>query len=132
MIAIGLLFSITLYHLFSNKWANRINHTLAIIKMIIIIVIALGGMTRYNHNPENWKTPVDNSGSGFPYSYPIAIIEIFFSYNGWNALNYSLDEFRNPEKKLKLSNIYSVGIVTLLCKFMILFLIILFFLNNNF
>jgi amino acid transporter len=49
--------------------------------------------------------------------YSIAIIEIFFSYNGWNTLNYSLDEFRNPEKKLKLSNIYSIVIVSLLCKF---------------
>ncbi|CAB4487352.1 unnamed protein product [Rhizophagus irregularis] len=37
-----------------------------------------------------------------------------FSYNGWNNLNYSLGEFRNPEKKLILSNSISVAIVTVM------------------
>ncbi|CAG8646240.1 3634_t:CDS:2 [Rhizophagus irregularis] len=82
--------------------------------MIVILVIALGGISKY-HNNENWKKPLDdNSINTAVNSYPIAIIQILFSYNGWNTLNYSLDEFRNPEVKLKLSNISSIVIVTIL------------------
>jgi amino acid transporter len=101
----------------SNKWANRINQALAMIKMITIIIIALSGISKY-HDTNNWKQNLESSDSEFsvltPYS--VAIIGVFFSYNGWNNLNYSLDEFRNPEKKLRLSNTYSVGIVVVLCK----------------
>ncbi|RIA92143.1 amino acid/polyamine transporter I [Glomus cerebriforme] len=114
LIAIALLLIITSYHMLSNKWANRINHGLTIIKTIMIIIIALSGISKY-HNTQNWKKPLesDSESSGLN-SYSVAIIEIFFSYNGWNTLNFSLDEFRNPEKRLKLSNTYSVGIVSLL------------------
>ena len=45
-----------------------------------------------------------------------------FSYDGWNSLNYSLDEFREPEKKLILSNSISVGIVTIICMYSILYI----------
>ncbi|CAI2178795.1 16362_t:CDS:2 [Funneliformis geosporum] len=110
--AIGLLFLITGYHLLSNKWANKINHTLAIIKTILLVVIAFGGISRYK-NTNNWTTPPEGEMFKFT-SYSIAIISVLFSYNGWNNLNYSLDEFRNPEERLKKSNIYSVGIVTFL------------------
>ncbi|CAG8572663.1 9636_t:CDS:2 [Funneliformis mosseae] len=110
--AIGLLFLITGYHLLSNKWANRINHTLAIIKTIVLIAIAFGGFSKYK-NTNNWTTPPEGEMFKFT-SYSIAIISVLFSYNGWNNLNYSLDEFRNPEERLKKSNIYSVGIVTFL------------------
>ncbi|GBC02259.1 hypothetical protein RclHR1_04530001 [Rhizophagus clarus] len=114
-ISVALLLLITGYHILSNKWANRINQSLAMIKMIIIIIIALSGMSKYR-NTHNWKQTLENPDTKFsvltPYS--VAIVEVFFSYNGWNNLNYSLDEFRNPEKKLRLSNTYSVGIVSLL------------------
>ena len=132
LIAIGLLLLITAYHIFSNKWAVGINHTLAIIKMIIIFVIALGGISRY-HDADNWKKSLDSPESSNLLSpYSVAIIEIFFSYNGWNTLNYSLDEFKDPERKLKSSNIYSIGIVTLLCKSckVLIILIILFFIQR--
>ncbi|CAB4480804.1 amino acid transporter [Rhizophagus irregularis] len=115
LISVMLLLLITGYHMLSNRWANRINQALAVIKMITIIIIALSGMSKY-HDTGNWKLTLESPDSKFsvltPYS--VAIIEVFFSYNGWNNLNYSLDEFRNPEKKLRMSNSYSVGIVAIL------------------
>jgi hypothetical protein len=46
-----------------------------------------------------------------------------FSYDGWNSLNYSLDEFRKPEKKLIFANSISVGIVTIVCMYNIIELV---------
>src|SRR3954470_16576896 len=98
--SIGLLFLITGYHLLSNKWANRINQTITMIKMTILVVIAFSGISRYN-NADNWNTPLSKDSSGGSVSsdfssYSVAITQILFSYDGWNSLNYSLDEFRNP------------------------------------
>ncbi|RIA91898.1 amino acid/polyamine transporter I [Glomus cerebriforme] len=88
LIAVGFLFIITIYHMLSNRWANYINQTLAIIKLTTYSIIAIAGIYRLI---TNWS--------------------IMFSYDGWNNLNYSLDEFRNVEKKLIYSNSISVVIV---------------------
>jgi amino acid transporter len=117
LIAISFLLLITGYHLLGSSLANKINYTLAVTKMIIIFVITLGGISKY-YNTENWNRPLENDSSNTAVnSYPIAIIQILFSYNGWNTLNYSLDEFKNPQAKLKLSNISSILIVTILCEY---------------
>ncbi|CAB4419641.1 unnamed protein product [Rhizophagus irregularis] len=34
-----------------------------------------------------------------PFWVVNSVLLIMFSYDGWNSLNYSLDEFRRPEKK---------------------------------
>ncbi|RGB37966.1 amino acid/polyamine transporter I [Rhizophagus diaphanus] len=107
LVAILYLLLITGYHLSNRKLANKINHTLAITKMVMIVVIAFSGISKYNSG--NWnKSEIDDPS---PYSYPTAILNILFSYTGWNTLNYSLDEFKNPQKRLKLSNIISIVIV---------------------
>ncbi|CAG8682665.1 22741_t:CDS:10 [Rhizophagus irregularis] len=113
LMAVALLFIITLYHMLSNKWANYINQTLAVIKLTTYSIIALAGIVKLISNwPEskrNWQTPI--TGTTDVKDYSTSILLIMFSYNGWNSLNYSLDEFRKTEKKLIFSNSISVGIV---------------------
>ena len=88
-----------------SRWANRINYGLAVIKMIVVFVIALGGITKY-HDTTNWTTPLQQNNNSALSSYSVAITQVLFSYNGWNTLNYSLDEFRDPGRRLKKSNIF--------------------------
>ncbi|CAI2178797.1 16363_t:CDS:2 [Funneliformis geosporum] len=113
-IAIAILLIITIYHMLSNRWAILINQTLATIKLITYSIIAITGICRLFLNWENsrgnWQEPLDGDAGINAYSQSILLI--MFSYDGWNNLNYSLDEFRNPEKKLILSNSISVGIVS--------------------
>ena len=71
----------------SRNLANRINHAIVVTKVIMLFVIAVGGMSKYN-DTENWKTPLQyDSNNPAIYSYPIAITAILFSYNGWNNLS---------------------------------------------
>ncbi|RGB35808.1 amino acid/polyamine transporter I [Rhizophagus diaphanus] len=115
-LAILLLFVITVYHMLSNRWAAIINQVLAIIKLITYSIIAIAGIYELCQKKEissnNWKTQLN--GNTDIAGYSSAILLIMFAYNGWNNLNYSLDEFRNPEKKLILSNSISVAIVTVI------------------
>ncbi|CAB4418940.1 unnamed protein product [Rhizophagus irregularis] len=117
LLAIVLLFIITVYHMLSNRWAAMINQSLAIIKLITYSIIALAGLYKLCQNTEtsrkNWQTPLSGDTDIATYS-STTILSIMFTYNGWNNLNYSLDEFRNPEKKLILSNSISVAIVTVM------------------
>ncbi|RIA91892.1 amino acid permease-domain-containing protein [Glomus cerebriforme] len=116
LIAVGFLFIITIYHMLSNRWANYINQTLAIIKLTTYSIIAIAGIYRLIANWSvsriNWQTQIN--GNSDIKDYSTSILLIMFSYDGWNSLNYSLDEFRKVEKKLIYSNSISVGIVTII------------------
>ncbi|CAG8535174.1 19269_t:CDS:2 [Rhizophagus irregularis] len=76
LVAILFLLLITGYHLLNRRLANKINHTLAITKLVMIVVIAFSGISKYNSG--NWNKPIDDPS---PYSYPTAILNILFSYN---------------------------------------------------
>ncbi|CAG8499188.1 9121_t:CDS:2 [Ambispora gerdemannii] len=109
---------IAIYHVLSNKWANRINQSLTIIKMLTLLVISIIGLATIpqfiNDENTNWKNmfPVEMTISASTLT--AALIPILFAYNGWNNLNYTLDEFVNPQEKLFISNSISVIIVTFL------------------
>ncbi|GBB92399.1 hypothetical protein RclHR1_00200032 [Rhizophagus clarus] len=116
LLAIIYLIIITGYHMINNRWANYINQTLAVIKLITYSIIALAGIYRLSSNWSvsrlNWVHPL--GGNTNIAAYSASMLLIMFSYDGWNTLNYSLDEFRKPGKKLIFSNSISVGIVTLM------------------
>ncbi|CAG8620560.1 2217_t:CDS:2 [Funneliformis caledonium] len=115
-IAIAILFIITAYHMINNRLANVINQTLSVIKLITYSIIAIAGIFRlildWEISRTNWQKPL-SVNKDFT-AYPSAILLIMFSYNGWNNLNYSLDEFRSVENKFLVSNGISVVIVTFL------------------
>ncbi|CAG8526370.1 5183_t:CDS:2 [Ambispora gerdemannii] len=121
LISLLVVWIITIYHIISNKWANRINQTLTTIKMTTLLVISGVGLAAIKRSisessstdPSNWKNLFPNVGIG-ARSLTGGLIPILFAYNGWNNLNYTLDEFVDPQKKLLVSNTISVGIVTIL------------------
>ncbi|CAI2176695.1 6936_t:CDS:2 [Funneliformis geosporum] len=116
LIAITFLWIITIYHMLSNTWASYINQTLAVIKFFTYLTIAIVGICRFFLDREkslsNWQEPLDGDANIAAYSSSVLLI--MFSYDGWNNLNYSLDEFKNPGKQLIKSNSISVGIVTIM------------------
>ncbi|CAG8598640.1 11889_t:CDS:10 [Ambispora leptoticha] len=121
LISFTVIWIITVYHIISNIWANRINQTLITIKMTTLVVISAVGLATIKKsisesdstNPSNWKNLFPNVEIN-ARTLTGGLIPILFAYNGWNNLNYTLDEFIDPKKKLLASNTISVGIVTIL------------------
>ncbi|CAI2169621.1 7255_t:CDS:2 [Funneliformis geosporum] len=77
--------------------------------------VELGAMHKISDREKslsNWQEPLDGDANIAAYSSSVLLI--MFSYDGWNNLNYSLDEFKNPGKQLIKSNSISVGIVTIM------------------
>ncbi|CAI2185927.1 16364_t:CDS:2, partial [Funneliformis geosporum] len=110
LIAIAILFIITGYHMINNRLANIINQSLAFIKLITYTMIAIAGLFQLTTDTSrnNWQNSKSVNTDFSAYSS--AILLVMFSYNGWNTLNYSLDEFRNVEKKLLYSNNFFVNV----------------------
>nr|CAG8567705.1 2896_t:CDS:10 [Entrophospora candida] len=117
IIGIIALSIITFYHIFSNVWASRINQALAVVKMLtltVIISIGFVQLVRTDVSKPNWQNPFYVTENLSFSSVASALISVFFAYNGWNNLNYSLDEFKDPKGRLIYSNSLSVTVVTIL------------------
>ena len=64
----------------NNKWANYINQTLAVIKLVTYSIIALAGIYRLCTDPEsrsNWHQPLDGKADFTAYSTSILLVRFF-------------------------------------------------------
>ncbi|CAG8617723.1 2296_t:CDS:2, partial [Ambispora leptoticha] len=117
LVSLTAIVLITFYHMLSNKWSNRINQALTITKILTLLVISIIGLAtipRFINDPNtNWKNMFPDLTIS-ARSLVAALIPILFAYNGWNNLNYTLDEFVNPKENLLVSNSISVVIVIVL------------------
>ncbi|RHZ79470.1 hypothetical protein Glove_144g102 [Diversispora epigaea] len=126
-IAFGIISIITIYHLFSNKVAVWMNQILAVIKVSTLLTVVIIGLIRIKKYPERLSfNYLFSNARGIEYynNYVSSMLKVLFAYSGWNALNYSLDEMRNPKKRLRISNPASVLIVGILYCLTILALIV--------
>jgi amino acid transporter len=78
--AISFLFVITIYHMVSNRWANYINQTLAAIKMVTYLIIAIAGIIKLANpdNQLNWKKPLEGNTDITAYSTSILLVNTVY------------------------------------------------------
>ena len=78
--AVIFLLVITVYHMLSNKWANYINQTLAVIKLTTYSIIALAGIcrlfTNWSESRINWQQPLSGNTDVTAYSSSILLVNI--------------------------------------------------------
>ena len=116
-LAVAAMLLVTLVQALSVKWSIRLQNVLTIIKIIVLIVVAVTGIVAlcggFKNLPENnnFKNPFEGT-SADPTSYASALFKIFFTYDGWNNLNYSIDELIDPIKNLPRAAIGGISITT--------------------
>ncbi|CAK8684250.1 unnamed protein product [Clavelina lepadiformis] len=103
----------------SVKVATKVQSTLAIVKFIGMLIIIVGGMVRLGlgdkvglYNLRNAFRPEDLAGLGFS-QIGLAFYQGFWSYDGWNNLNYITEEVKNSEKTLPCAIMIAVPLVTI-------------------
>ncbi|OMJ23672.1 High-affinity methionine permease [Smittium culicis] len=114
----------TLVCMLSVKWSLRLINLLTIMKTGLLLVLSitgilcLAGAIKYEKN--------NNLSSGFSLvksnlgGYASALNKVFYAYDGWSNICYSVGEMVDPAKKLPISATLGVGVVTFLYSFSIL------------
>ncbi len=96
---------ITIINIFSTKLAIRIHDYVTVFKILTLLVI---GGTGFCVATGLWS-PVpraDNFSSGFSGATTNAgvlattLFNVFYAYDGWNNLNYSVADLKDPHKNL--------------------------------
>lgn len=106
------------------KWGIRLFNVLGVFKVVILLFIVFAGFAalagrRLIDDPRNFDNAFDLSngkkyGGGDSYAYVTALLNIVYSYKGWENANYVLGEIKNPRKTLAVAAPLAVGGVTIL------------------
>lgn len=106
------------------KWGLRLVNVLGIFKVVILVFIvfsgfaALAGRLRVpppgNFNNAFAIEVTENYGGTGAYGYSTALLQIIYSYKGWENANYVLGELKNPRKTLAIAAPIAIGGVTIL------------------
>ena len=119
----GVTFSVVL-HAVLPKWGVRLFDVLGIFKVVTVLFIVFSGFAalaghRRVPNPHNFDNSFaiesgDGYGGGGAQAYSNAILNVIYSYKGWENANYVVSELKNPRKTLAIAAPLAVGGVTVL------------------
>ncbi|KAK4159852.1 high-affinity methionine permease [Cladorrhinum sp. PSN259] len=106
------------------KWGIRLFNVLGVFKVIILLFIVFSGFAalaghRRVDDPKNFDNAFRiESGEGYSgggaYAYSNALLNIVYSYKGWENANYVLSEIKDPRRTLTIAAPLAVGGVTIL------------------
>ncbi|KAG8161989.1 hypothetical protein KVR01_007754 [Diaporthe batatas] len=114
-ISIGTITIVCLVHSFLPRIGIWVSNGLGVFKIIMLLVIVFTGFAALSGRmaatpPDNFSSfngagdacplaPPDNASQAA--NFAIALMQVLYSYSGWESANYVLSEVRRPEKTLK-------------------------------
>ena len=106
---------VTIANIFGVQRAAELQKVLTGIKLAVIAIFVLLGLTVGTGNWSNFALPAIRESS-LPISsqFAISLFYVYVSYSGWNAATYIAEELRDPVRNLPLALAIGTGIVTVL------------------
>ncbi|OIW22503.1 amino acid transporter [Coniochaeta ligniaria NRRL 30616] len=105
-------------------WGLRLGNVLGVFKVVILLIIIFSGFAaivgrRLVPDPHNFDNAFtihegDGWGGGGAYAYANTLLNIMYSYKGWENANYVLGELQHPRRTLAIAAPLAVGGVTVL------------------
>lgn len=95
-------------------WSMRVQDIFTYAKLLALVLIIGAGIVQLARGEvEYFERPFE--GSNFnPGALAIAFYQGLFAYNGWNYLNYVVEELQNPSRNLPLASWISCILVTVI------------------
>ncbi|KAL2127288.1 hypothetical protein VTI74DRAFT_10964 [Chaetomium olivicolor] len=115
---------VVLLHATLPKWGIRLFNVLGVFKVAVLLFIVFSGFAalagrRLVPDPHNFDNAFaiesgEGYGGGGAYAYSNALLNIVYSYKGWENANYVLSEIKDPRRTLTIAAPLAVGGVTIL------------------
>ncbi|KAL2173178.1 amino acid/polyamine transporter I [Thermothelomyces heterothallicus CBS 202.75] len=111
-------------HSVAPKWGVRLFNLLGVFKVAVLLFIVFSGFAalagrRLVPDPHNFDNAFaiesgEGYGGGGAYAYSNALLNIVYSFKGWENANYVLGEIKNPRRTLVIAAPLAIGGVTIL------------------
>ncbi|KAJ2765532.1 methionine permease, partial [Coemansia nantahalensis] len=114
-VGFGCITLVSAINILSAKWSLRLINLLTVVKIVVILVIVIAGIVAAAggidiERNDNWSRGFRGTSSD-ARGYASALTKVFWAYDGFTNLVYSLGELRRPERNLPWSIGGSVTIV---------------------
>lgn len=110
--AMSIILIFTFIHYLGIRLGSRVQNTLTILKIAIVLGLASTG---FFMGHANWSAlSLERAGSFELLGVGTAMMLVMFAYSGWNASAYIAGEIKNPRRSLPVSLITGTSIVIVL------------------
>lgn len=112
-VTIAAVLSLTWVNVIGTRWAARTQNITTIIKVSFLLVLMLGPLVFGHWNVANLKplAPSDFSPDFFK-AFGLAMVAVFWPYDGWINIGPVAEEVRNPQRNVPLGLGLGVLVVT--------------------
>jgi APA family basic amino acid/polyamine antiporter len=113
--AIAIIVLFTALHYRGIKTGTRVQNSLTVLKIAIVLGLATVGMLVGGGSWDNVLTGGAQGDGGFRWlAVGTAMMLVMFAYSGWNATAYIAGEVKNPRRTLPVSLVAGTGTVIVL------------------
>jgi basic amino acid/polyamine antiporter, APA family len=108
--AIGVIAILTLVNYLGVRQAGMTQTVLTGLKLLLIGVVVLVGMSQFADNPQALQGTKDAAAGGFA----LALVGAFWAYDGWSGVSRVAAEVKNPSKNLPKALIFGIlGVIAI-------------------
>jgi len=112
ILAAGLIGLVTLVHLTNVKAGGSFNWISTLVKMLLIVVFIVAGLAMSDPQSLSLMPQARDASLIMSSGFGVSLIYVTYSYTGWNAAVYMMDEVQHPERNVPRAILLGTGIVT--------------------
>jgi basic amino acid/polyamine antiporter, APA family len=113
-IAFASIIILSLVHSFSIRQSSLVQNGLTMLKVALILLLIVAGWYLPPAAKESWQSGADNPWIWDSSAFVVALVFVNYSYSGWNAAAYIVEEIRNPIRNLPRALIGGTAVVSVL------------------
>lgn len=117
LLAVVCILILTFVNCFDVKWATRVQDVFTYAKLLALALIIITGIVQLARGEtEYFQDPWEHTETNIPKAC-LAFYSGLFAYNGWNYLNYVIEELKDPVKNCPKAIWISISLVTVVYTF---------------
>jgi len=113
-LGLGLVWIVTLVHLAGIQHGSTFQNVSTAIKVVLIVAFIVAGFAVGSPQPISFAPSARDLDHLLSAPFAISLVFVMYSYSGWNAATYIINEVREPERSLPVSLLAATLIVMVL------------------
>ena len=99
-LGLGIIWLIAIVQLSGIRHSSVFQTTSTVIKLVLIIAFIIAGFTLGRGQPISFAPSLADATQLFSAPFAIGLVFVMYSYAGWNAATYIIEEIRDPHRSL--------------------------------
>ena len=114
VLGLSLTWIVALVHLSGIRHGSTFQNVSTAIKVVLIVAFIVAGFTIGSPQPISFAPSARDLDHLLDAPFAISLVFVMYSYSGWNAATYIINEVRDPQKRLPISLFAATLIVLVL------------------